>query len=54
VFSGNGVWICPPAIGKALGAAGCARESMVIPVASLSPHKNPHTEPNGDQAASRS
>ena len=54
MFSGNGVWICLPAIGNALGAAGSARESMAIPVASSSPHENPRTEPSGVQAASRS
>ena len=54
VFSGNVVWICLPAIGKTLGAAGSAGESMAIPVASSSPHENPQTEPSGVQAASRS
>ena len=42
-FFGNGVWICLPAIGMALGAAGSAGESMVIPVVSSSPHENTHT-----------
>jgi len=51
VFSGNGVWICLPAIGKALGASGCAGQSMAIPVASSSPHENPQTESSGVQAA---
>ena len=54
MFSGNVVWICLPAIGKALGAAGSAGESMAIPVASSSLHENPHTDRNGVQAASRS
>ena len=54
VFSGDGVWICLPAIGDALGAAGCAGESMVIPVASSSPREKPQVEPSGVQAASRS
>ena len=54
MFSGNVVWICLPAIGKTLGAAGSAGESMAIPVASSSPHENPQTEPSGVQAASRS
>ncbi len=54
MFSGNGVWICLPAIGNALGAAGSARESMAIPVASSLLHENPQTEPSGVQAASRS
>jgi len=45
VFSGNGVWICPPAISMALGAAGSAGESMAIAVASSWPHENPPTEP---------
>ena len=54
MFSGDGVWICLPAIGDALGAAGCAGESMVIPVASSSPPEKPQVEPSGVQAASRS
>ena len=54
MFSGDGVWICLPAIGDALGAAGCAGESMVIPVASSSPREKPQVEPSGVQAASRS
>ena len=54
VFSGDGVWICLPAIGDALGAAGCAGESMVIPVASSPPREKPQVEPSGVQAASRS
>ncbi len=33
-FFGNGVWICLPAIGMVLGAAGSAGESMAIAVAS--------------------
>ena len=53
-FFGNGVWIRLPAVGKALGAAGSAGESMATPVASSSPHENPRTEPSGVQAASRS
>jgi hypothetical protein len=47
VFSGNVGWICPPAIGKALGAAGSDGESVAIPVASSSPHENTQTEPGG-------
>ncbi len=54
MFSGNGVWICLPAIGKAFGAAGSAGESIAIPVVSSSPHENLQTEPSGVQAASRS
>ncbi len=54
MFSGNGIWICLSAIGKALGAAGSAGESMAILGASSSPHENPQTEPSGVQAASRS
>ena len=54
MFSGNGVWIYLPAIGMALGAAGCAGESMAIQGASSSPHENPQTEPSGVQAASLS
>ena len=54
MFSGDGVWFCLPAISDALGAAGCAGESMAIPVASSSPHENHQTEPSGVQAASRS
>ncbi len=54
MYSRNVVWICLPAIGKALGAAGSAGVSMAIPVASSSPHENPQTEPSGVQAASRS
>ncbi len=54
MFSGNAGWICPPAIGKALGAAGSDGESVAIPVASSSPHEIPQTEPSGVQAASRS
>jgi hypothetical protein len=54
VFSGNGAWICLPAIGNALGAPGSAGASMPIPAASSSPHENPQTEPSGAQAASRS
>ena len=41
MFSGNGVCICPPAISKALGAAGSGGETVMIPVASSSPHENP-------------
>ena len=37
VITGIGVKICLPAIGKALGAARSARESMAIPVTSSSP-----------------
>ncbi len=54
MFLGNGTWICLPAIGMALGAAGSAGESMAIQVASSLPHQNPNTEPSGVQAASRS
>ncbi len=54
MFSGNGVWICQPAIGKVLGTAGSAGESMAIPVVPSSPHENLQTESSGVQAASRS
>ncbi len=54
MFPGNGGWMCVPAIGNALGAAGSAGESTAIPVASSSPHEKPQTEPGGVQAASRS
>ncbi len=53
MFSGNGDWICLPAIGNARGAAGSAGESMAIPVASSSPHENPQTEPSGVRSAGR-
>ncbi len=53
MFSEIVVWICLLAIGKACGAAGSAAESMAIPVASSSLHENPHTDPSGVQAASR-
>ena len=36
--------------GDALGAAGCAGEPMVIPVASSSPREKPQVEPSGVQA----
>ncbi len=54
MFSGNGVRICLPATGNALGAAGSAGESVAIPVAAPSPRENPQTEPSGGQAARRS
>ena len=53
MFSGDGVWICLPAISDALRVAGSAGELMVIPVASASPRENPQVESNGVQAASR-
>ena len=54
MFSGNGAWICLPAIGNALGAPGSAGVSMAIPAASSSPHENPRTERSDAQAESRS
>ena len=41
-------------VGKALGAAGSAAETMAIQMASSALHENPQTEPRSVQAASRS
>ena len=54
VISGNGVWICLPAIGKAWRGRKCRPVHVDPGGVLITTHKKPQPEPCGVQAASRS